>query len=472
MHIVAACHQDDGHIHAAPPVAGFEWWFELAEGYAGRAADLLWAEPNTFPMIRLDIRPGLGADTPALAGAACVARRNAFFAAVAANWPAGKPKKWTILIVGPDGQDQTDMYVSANPGDYLPLQVLYNGGDVSRVGLYHDTTLEEQGIIAGTPVTHTIADFQAGILAALQAAPLPAGVQRLPAYDLFTSEGITDLPSEMVQDGAYATHGTWTQSVADARFTSSAVDGASTGAALLAAAQANYAAIIGGALPAYMTGASCNHPANYAAQAYGNVMGASFMYTQGKVFGENAISGKMGNWNTGRWPGSPATPVANNPGGYTYKSFMGKYGPTITQNWKVLIVSMYNSPYAYWSPGTGGGAAGWATSANWLSDFPGYAGANEQETKWKLIGPTGAELARSLLSVYPGMEFWCSYHTGEEVGTDDTLAELEATHSAAGARQMAAAGATGCWCFDIGYDSSAAARAYWLDLVQKFNAAG
>lgn len=118
-------------------------WFEKAAEYSGRATDPLWAEPNTFPMFRLDIR-----DLSATgAGTALVAMVVSFFTDVAAIWPAGKAKKWVLLLVGPDGSDGgiLKMGVIAHPGDYLPLQVDYSGPK-DRVGIYHDTALELQGV--------------------------------------------------------------------------------------------------------------------------------------------------------------------------------------------------------------------------------------------------------------------------------------------------------------------------------------
>ena len=80
-----------------------QFFFETAEQYATPGNDPLWAEANTFPMIRVDIRD----ITPTQAADEVVQRVTDFFDAVESIWPSGKLKKYALTLIGPGGQDQT-----------------------------------------------------------------------------------------------------------------------------------------------------------------------------------------------------------------------------------------------------------------------------------------------------------------------------------------------------------------------------
>lgn len=129
--IMAACHTDDAHQQ--PRGARMPDLF-LEDGWSDDAfgGDPLWQEPNTFPMLRVDIRWRYEDDgtrtyfgghiSAADFGRSVANRVGWFWGAVAATWPTGKPRRYALILVGFDYVD-SDLYVGQHTDDrYGPAQ--------------------------------------------------------------------------------------------------------------------------------------------------------------------------------------------------------------------------------------------------------------------------------------------------------------------------------------------------------------
>lgn len=93
------------------------------------AGDPLWQEPNTFPMLQVDIRTMntsgggyyfyVGRTATDAEFADSVLNRLAWFwDGVAPIWPAGKPRKWALMLRGFDVHDgNCDKYLVRHPAD-------------------------------------------------------------------------------------------------------------------------------------------------------------------------------------------------------------------------------------------------------------------------------------------------------------------------------------------------------------------
>lgn len=367
------------------------------------------------------------------------------------------------------------------PGLTLTTYVSFDSSTILENVVYPETGSDAE--LFGSPsvvdgpeiVEHRLSEFQQAIKDALAesgyAAALAAlGVSTTPEADLISWENFPDIPGQVYRTGGNAGTSLWAQSEADARAATHLIDGTSTLDEMYALAEAEFDDWVGTTWPPTWT--DTNGPNNYLRDVYAGIIGAAFNYTNGIVVRENCLSDKVGSWNQGWWPGDALHPVKAGP--QTSKYAMGRFAQTVRDAHGILIVGMYGEPFGDLQPdGSGGGAAGWRTRANWLADYPQCADADADLEAWKLAGPSGADLFTSLAAAYPEQDLWCSFHTGYFVGTDATKASREAEIGADNLRQMEAAGCVGCFCFDIGYETEDAdSMAWWLELVQRYNQTG
>lgn len=366
------------------------------------------------------------------------------------------------------------------PGLTLADYVSFNSSKIS--GATVTAEVGTNATLVGSPsvvdgpeiVEYRFSEFQQAIKDALAesgyAAALAAlGVSATPQADLISWENFPDVPSLVYRTGGDAATSLWAQSEADARAATHLIDGTSTLDEMYALAEIEYEAHVGGSWPPTWT--DTNGPNNYLRDVYAGIIGAAFTYTNGLVVRSNCLSTKVGSWNQGWWPGDSGNPVKAGP--QTSEYAMGKFAQTVRDAYGILIVAMYGEPFGdLQADGSGSGAAGWRTRANWLADYPQCADADADLEAWKLAGPSGADLFTSLAAAYPEQDLWTSFHTGYAVGTDATKASREAEIGADNLTQMAAAGCVGNFCFDVGYESDADVRAWWLELVQRYNQTG
>lgn len=360
--------------------------------------------------------------------------------------------------------------------DYLSFDSSKISGATVTAEVGTNATLVGSPSVVNGPeiVEYRLSEFQQAIKDALAepgyAAALAAlGVSATPEADLISWENFPDIPAQVYRTGGDAATSLWAQSEADARAATHLIDGTSTLDEMYALAEIEFGAHVGTTWPPTWT--DTNGPNNYLRDVYAGIIGAAFTYTNGLVVRDNCLSTKVGSWNQGWWPGDSLHPVKAGP--QTSQYAMGRFSQTVRDAYGILIVGMYGEPFGdLQADGSGGGAAGWRTRANWLADYPQCADADADLEAWKLAGPSGADLFLSLAAAYPEQDLWTSFHTGYAVGTDATKASREAEIGADNLRQMAAAGCVGNFCFDFGYDTDADNRAWWLELVQRYNQTG
>jgi len=355
------------------------------------AADPLWQEPNTFPLIRIDMRETVGVNgVPSLVyypgnighisdtqfAESVYNAVNQTWGLLSRHWPATKPRHWSLLLVGFDGTNGgygdsgSDLWIARHPDD----RYSYSDGSHTLhvcsgyVANSIAASASEMSDCIGAFVSKMANDYDAG------------------QSDLYPMRVWTDC--ETVGDTVGPSQGLWASAIADSR--AATEDNVGTGT-MSDYASANADDLDSTAIPAFNGAYNGYHPVNFNfSQRCRTAMELAYMKALNAIVFDacrNQIPSPLSDGNSiacGEWNiihGNRNNPVLIRPGQSDY--FGNLY---VATSGCTPIAAMYGSPRIY-RPGILTGDAPyddprWETLYQWEQHYgidPGNASVAERE---------------------------------------------------------------------------------------------